>query len=174
MVRGPHLQSPAGLETGIKFLFHNYYILCHAVHCLYALFEKQNKRPSINKKWSLVFKPSLSSPKQETSCVRRKRHIAGNLKCSASYCPYRNNSGQSLPKYFRGLRNNPIFKGQLRNNGSVHPLAMEPMPWRSTGIYTESGVKKLCESLWDLGAVCPFFPRLGLVLQNTTSNSHFF
>lgn len=75
MVRGPHLQSLAGLGAGIKFLFHSYYILCRAVHSLYTLFEKQNKRTSINKKWSLMFKPSLSSPKQETPCVRRERKL---------------------------------------------------------------------------------------------------
>lgn len=114
---------------------------------VHTLFEKQNKRTAINKKWSLTFKPSLSSPEEEKPCVRRKRHRAGNLKCNVAYCPHRNNSGQSLPKYFRGLRNNPIFKGQLRNNGSVHPLAMKPMPWRSTGIHTEIRVKKLWVSM---------------------------
>lgn len=121
-----------------------------------------------------MFKPSLSSPKEEKPWVRRKRRIAGNLKCSVAYCPCRNNSGQSLPKYFRGLRNNPIFKGQLRNNGSAHPLAMKPMPWRSTGIHTESGVKKLCESLWDPGVVFPFLPKFCLLLQETISNLQLF
>lgn len=96
---------------------------------------------------------------------KEKKALAGNLKCNVAYCPCKDNSGQSLPMYFRGLRNNPIFKGQIRNNGFVHSLAVEPMPWRSTGVCTESGVKKLCESLWNLGVVFPFFSKVWLTYR---------
>lgn len=74
-----------------------------------------------------------------------------------------------MPKYFRGLGINPIFKGQLRNYGSVHPLSMKFRLWRSMGIHRECGVKKLHKSLMGSGFSLSLISKVSL----TITEDHF-